>query len=74
MALPGGIQRRHLPGQIVIPPPGGELVDAHRHNPRKVRRLLGGQPQRPAGLVQKVCRTSDLEIGRGYANTSRSWW
>ena len=26
-----GIQRRHLPGQIVIPRPGGELVHTHRH-------------------------------------------
>jgi hypothetical protein len=32
MALLGGIQRRDLPGQIVIPRPGAELVDAHRHN------------------------------------------
>ena len=32
MALLGGIQRRDLPGQIVVPRPGAELVDAHRHN------------------------------------------
>jgi hypothetical protein len=32
MTLLGGVQRRDLPGQIVIPRPGGELVDAHRHN------------------------------------------
>ena len=31
MALLGGIQRRYLPGQVVIPRPGAELVDAHRH-------------------------------------------
>ena len=35
MTLLGGVQRRDLPGQIVIPRPGGELVDAHRHNPLK---------------------------------------
>ena len=36
MTLLGGIQRRHLPGQIVIPRPGHELVNAHRHTtPRR---------------------------------------
>jgi hypothetical protein len=33
MTFLGGIQRRYLPGQIVVPRPGAELVDAHRHNP-----------------------------------------
>ena len=33
MTLLGGIQRRDLPGQIVVPRPGAELVDAHRHTP-----------------------------------------
>ncbi len=33
VALLGGIQRRDLPSQVVIPRPGAELVDAHRHNP-----------------------------------------
>ena len=33
MALLGGVQGGDLPGQVVIPRPGGELVDAHRHNP-----------------------------------------
>ena len=38
MALLGGIQCRDLPGQIVIPRPGAELVDAHRHShPRQYR-------------------------------------
>ena len=32
MALLRGIQRRDLPGQVVVPRPGAELVDAHRHN------------------------------------------
>jgi hypothetical protein len=33
VALLGGVQRRYLPGQIVVPRPGAELVNAHRHNP-----------------------------------------
>jgi hypothetical protein len=33
MALLGGVQCGDLPSQIVIPRPGGELVDAHSHNP-----------------------------------------
>jgi hypothetical protein len=32
VALLGGIQRRDLPGEVVVPRPGAELVDAHRHN------------------------------------------
>ena len=39
MALLGGIQRRDLPGQIVVPRPGAELVNAHRHNPLKANRV-----------------------------------
>jgi hypothetical protein len=35
MTLLSRIQRRHLPGQIVIPGPGRELVHAHRHTHRK---------------------------------------
>jgi hypothetical protein len=31
MALLGGVQCGDLPGQIVIPRSGGQLVDAHRH-------------------------------------------
>ena len=68
MALLGGVQRRDLPGQIVIPGPGGELVDAHRHTHPKA---ISDQPERSADpgvlpVMQKVCRTSDFEIGRGY--------
>jgi hypothetical protein len=33
MALLGGIQGRDLPDQVVVPRPGAELVNAHRHNP-----------------------------------------
>jgi hypothetical protein len=29
----GGVDCRDLPGQVVVPRPGAELVDAHRHNP-----------------------------------------
>jgi hypothetical protein len=32
VAFFGGIQRRDLPGQVVVPRPGGELVNCHRHN------------------------------------------
>jgi hypothetical protein len=35
MTLFRGVQRRDLPGQIVIPRPGAELVDAHRPNPQR---------------------------------------
>jgi hypothetical protein len=38
MTLRGGIQRRHLPGQIVVPRPSSELMNAHRHNPHKRQR------------------------------------
>jgi hypothetical protein len=54
------VKRRHLPGQIVIPRPGGELVHAHRHNPQSRFHPRGGH----AGLgvrprVHQVCGTSD---------------
>src|SRR5688572_6522702 len=32
MALLGGVQRRNLPRQVVVPRPGAQLVNAHRHN------------------------------------------
>ena len=35
MAFISGIQCRDLSGQVVVPRPGGELVDAHRHIPPK---------------------------------------
>jgi hypothetical protein len=38
MTLIGGIQGRDLPGQVVVPRPGAELVDAHRHNHQKAIR------------------------------------
>ena len=54
MALLGGIQRRDLPGQIVVPRPGAELVDAHRHNHLKANRV------NPA-VSQAGVRTDDAE-------------
>jgi hypothetical protein len=35
MALLGRIERRYLSGQIVVPRPRGQLVDAHRHASQK---------------------------------------
>ena len=32
VALLGGVERRNLPCQVVVPRPGAELVDTHRHN------------------------------------------
>ena len=47
----GRIQRRDLPGQIVIPGPGCELVEAHRHtHPKGVH---------AAGAVRPTRATSD---------------
>jgi hypothetical protein len=67
MALFGGIQRRDLPGQIVVPDPALSFVNAHRHNPpRRQRRCRRSHPK-PPGLVQKVWGTADLEIEREYA-------
>jgi hypothetical protein len=43
MAFFGGIQRNDVPGQVVMPQPRGELVDAHRHVPRVVAGRCGGQ-------------------------------
>ena len=45
VALLGRIQRRYLPGQIVVPRPGGQLVDAHRHASQK-----DGQPSSAVSL------------------------
>jgi hypothetical protein len=67
VALLGRIQGRHLPRQIVVPRPRGQLVDAHRHASQK-----DGQPSpavtssavRPG--MKEVCGTSDREIGWGY--------
>jgi hypothetical protein len=42
MTLLSRVQRRHLPGQIVIPRPSGELVHTHRHKPQSRFRARGG--------------------------------
>ena len=39
----GRIQRRDLPCQVVVPGPGCELVDTHRHTPRSRPRPLRRQ-------------------------------
>jgi hypothetical protein len=44
MSLRGSVQRRDLPGQIVVPRAGAELVDAHRHNHRRRIGSTSGQP------------------------------
>ena len=50
VTLRGGIQRRHLPRQVVVPRPGGQLVDAHRHSPqRRQRRCRRSAAARPVG-------------------------
>ena len=55
MTLLGRIQRRHLPGQIVIPRPSCELVHAHRHtHPKGVH---------AAGAVMPTRVTSDGASG-----------
>ena len=55
VTLRGGIQRRHLPRQIVVPRPGSELMNAHRHSPqRRQRRCRRSHDPRPPGLVQEV--------------------
>jgi hypothetical protein len=67
MTLLGRIQRRHLPGQVVIPRPRGELVEAHRHTHQR-----GYKPPvrscRPELLptVHRVCPTRSFESSRGY--------
>ena len=67
MTFLGRIQRRDLPGQVVISGPGCELVEAHRHTHPK-----GYMPPERSGrpellpTVHRVCGTSDLEIGWGY--------
>ena len=62
----GRIQGRHLPGQIVIPRPGGELVEAHRHTHPKGYMPPGrsGRPELPPA-VHGVYRTSDFGFSRG---------
>jgi hypothetical protein len=70
MTFLGRVQGRHLPGQVVIPRPGSELVEAHGHNPRRGIGRHGGHAARgyvPA--VHRVCGTSDSEIEWGYVGS-----
>ena len=47
MTFLGRVQRRDLPGQIVIPGPGCELVEAHRHtHPKGVHAARAVRPTR----------------------------
>jgi hypothetical protein len=64
MALLGGIQRRDLPGQIVIPRPGAELVNAHRHTPPKANRvnLAVSQVGVRTGDAEGVSKSGSSEI------------
>ncbi len=74
MALLGRVQRRDLPGQVVVPRPGAELVNADRHNYLKGKRvnLAVTQVRVHTGDASGVYGTSDFEIGEGYAKTSGS--
>ena len=67
MTFLGGIQGRDLPGQIVIPGPGCELVEAHRHTHPKGY-MPPGRSCRPEPLpaVHRVCPTRSFESSRGY--------
>jgi hypothetical protein len=55
MTLLSGIQRRDLPGQIVVPRPGAELVNAHRHNHQRETGPISRSAKRePVPVMQKV--------------------
>ena len=60
MAPLGGVQRRDLPGQVVIPRPGRELVDAHRHNPRSRNAPLRRSGQRRRNRNAKRCAAQGI--------------
>ena len=67
----GRIQRRDLPGQIVIPRPGCELVQAHRHtHPKGVHAAGAVRPTRATSGVHEVCWTWKLWGSRGYVGRS----
>ena len=67
MTLRCGIQRRHLPRQIVVPRPGRELVNAHRHSTqrRQLRRRRSTATVRTASRARGVF-DSELWSSRGY--------
>ena len=68
MTLLGRIQRRHLPGQIVIPRPAVSLCTLIVTTPKRRLHAARGGHADPGYLpaVHQVCGTSDLEIGWGY--------
>jgi hypothetical protein len=54
----GRIQGRHLPGQVVVPRPSGQLVDAHRHASQKTASPRWRSPSTAARPgMKEVCRT-----------------
>ena len=57
VAFVGGIQRGDLPGQVVIPRPGGQLLDAHHHTNRRHPDRL--RYQRQTGMP----RMHEVEVG-----------
>jgi hypothetical protein len=60
MTFLGRIQRRDLPGQVVITGPSCELVDAHRHtHPKGVLTAVAVRPTRVAS--DGALGVSDLE-------------
>ena len=66
MTLLGGVQRRDLPGQVVIPRSRGELVHAHRHTPE--RRCLRGRSGRPEVVPACIgCVEQRILDRQGYA-------
>ena len=61
MTFLGRIQRSDLPGQIVIPGPGGELVEAHRHtHPKGVHAAGAVRPTRATSAGAWGVWTCDL--------------
>ena len=62
VAFLGRIQRRDLPGQIVVPRPRGQLVDAHRHasqktaSPRQRSPSDGRQTRNERGVLDMTLR------------------
>ena len=60
MTFLGGIQGRHLPGQVVIPRPSGELVHTHGHTPERGIGRHGGHAAR--GYVPACIRCVEVEF------------
>jgi hypothetical protein len=70
MTLLGRVQGCDLPGQVVIPGPGCELVQAHRHtHPKGVHAACAVMPTRVTSGVHEVCPTSNSENETGVRRT-----